>query len=235
MDFFAAVAGARSHVIEFIVLAIVWDTVKYSAPGAFVRHLLYSFGISDGPLSTLLNVTAVVGLLSFPAGWLGVSGLFNTLASVVVIAVWGSVIVRALWAVARFLLIIVESPLGAKYAAPLRGIISAFRDGYESGRKRSHGRREQGQQEGRQDRQSRSDGQDRQQRGERETRSAGALTRKQALEILELQEGSAREQVNAAYKRLMQRVHPDMGGSNYFAKQLNAARELLLSELQTAA
>jgi hypothetical protein len=220
MDFFAAVAGARSHVIEFIVLAIVWDTVKYTALGAFVRHLLYSFGISDGPLSTLLNVTAVVGLLSFPAGWLGVSGLFNTLASVVVIAVWGSVIVRALWHVARFLLIIVESPLGAKYAAPLRGIISAFREG---------------QQEGRQDRQSRSDGEDRQRRGERETRAVEALTRKQALEILELQEGSAREQVNAAYKRLMQRVHPDMGGSNYFAKQLNAARELLLSELQTAA
>jgi len=234
MDFFAAVAGARSHVIELIVLAIVWDTVKYSAPGAFVRHLLYSFGISDGPLSTLLNVTAVVGLLSFPAGWLGVSGLFNTLASVVVIAVWGSVILRALWAVARFLLIIVDSPLGAKYAAPLRGIIAAFRDGYESGRKKSHGRREQGQQESRQD-QRQSDGQERQQRGERESRAAGALTRKQALEILELQEGSAREQVNAAYKRLMQRFHPDMGGSNYFAKQLNAARELLLSELQTAA
>jgi hypothetical protein len=27
---------------------------------------------------------------------------------------------------------------------------------------------------------------------------------------------------------LMQRVHPDVGGSNFFAKQLNAARDVLL-------
>jgi hypothetical protein len=27
---------------------------------------------------------------------------------------------------------------------------------------------------------------------------------------------------------LMKRVHPDLGGSNFFAKQLNEARDLLL-------
>jgi hypothetical protein len=35
----------------------------------------------------------------------------------------------------------------------------------------------------------------------------------------------------AAHNRLMKRVHPDAGGSNFFAKQLNAARDVLLGIL----
>jgi hypothetical protein len=34
--------------------------------------------------------------------------------------------------------------------------------------------------------------------------------------------------------RLMKRVHPDVGGSSFFAKQLNAAREALLHDALTA-
>jgi hypothetical protein len=56
----------------------------------------------------------------------------------------------------------------------------------------------------------------------------GRMTRAHALEILELAEGATREAISAAYLRLMQKVHPDKGGSTYFARQLNEAREVLL-------
>jgi type IV secretion system protein VirD4 len=50
----------------------------------------------------------------------------------------------------------------------------------------------------------------------------------QALEILGLELGATEKEIRAAYNRLMQKVHPDVGGSNFFAKQLNAARDVLL-------
>jgi hypothetical protein len=58
----------------------------------------------------------------------------------------------------------------------------------------------------------------------------GGMDRKLALEILDLKEGASREQIEAAYKRMMIKNHPDAGGSNYIAKQLNAAREALLGK-----
>jgi hypothetical protein len=57
---------------------------------------------------------------------------------------------------------------------------------------------------------------------------SGKMTEAQALEILELKPGASEQEIRAAYNRLMQRVHPDVGGSNFFAKQLNAARDVLL-------
>jgi hypothetical protein len=56
----------------------------------------------------------------------------------------------------------------------------------------------------------------------------GKMNRADALEVLELKEGATRQEINAAYSRLMQKVHPDLGGSTFFAKQLNAARKTLL-------
>jgi hypothetical protein len=55
----------------------------------------------------------------------------------------------------------------------------------------------------------------------------GRMSRSQALEILDLQEGASKEDMRAAYKRLMLQVHPDKGGSTHFAKQLNEARRML--------
>jgi len=57
---------------------------------------------------------------------------------------------------------------------------------------------------------------------------AGSMTQEQALEILELKAGAAAPEIRASYNRLMQKVHPDAGGSTYFAKQLNLARDALL-------
>jgi hypothetical protein len=69
-----------------------------------------------------------------------------------------------------------------------------------------------------------------QQKGQRHQRnpSLDKLSALQALEIFGLNTGATKQQIHAAYNRLMKRVHPDVGGSNFFAKQLNEARDLLL-------
>jgi len=54
------------------------------------------------------------------------------------------------------------------------------------------------------------------------------MKRNIALRILELEEGATRQQIEVSYRRLMQHIHPDKGGSTYFAQQLNEAREVLL-------
>jgi len=64
--------------------------------------------------------------------------------------------------------------------------------------------------------------------GRRADSSSGKMTVDQALEILGLGARATEEEIRAAHKRLMQRVHPDVGGSNFLAKQLNAARDVLL-------
>ena len=54
------------------------------------------------------------------------------------------------------------------------------------------------------------------------------MTRSEALEVLGLEEGASKTDVNEAYKRLMAQVHPDKGGSDWMAAKLNAARKTLL-------
>ena len=58
------------------------------------------------------------------------------------------------------------------------------------------------------------------------------MTVAQALDIPGLNEGATEEEIRAAHKKLMQRVHPDVGGSNFLAKQLNAARDVLLERIK---
>ena len=61
-------------------------------------------------------------------------------------------------------------------------------------------------------------------------RSDNTLSRKEAFEILGLSQDAPREQIVAAYHRLMKNAHPDKGGSAYFAQKLNQARDKLLGQ-----
>lgn len=54
------------------------------------------------------------------------------------------------------------------------------------------------------------------------------LTERDAREVLGLGLAPSREDIIEAHRRLMQKVHPDLGGSTYLARQLNEAKKVLL-------
>ncbi len=58
--------------------------------------------------------------------------------------------------------------------------------------------------------------------------TGGAMTRDEALSVLGLKDGATREDVVRAHKRLMQKMHPDRGGSSYLAAKINQAKETLV-------
>jgi hypothetical protein len=57
---------------------------------------------------------------------------------------------------------------------------------------------------------------------------AAGMSLREAREILGVGEDAGRAEIDAAYRKLMRRAHPDHGGSTGLASQLNAARDRLL-------
>ena len=57
----------------------------------------------------------------------------------------------------------------------------------------------------------------------------GELSENEALEILGLKPGTSDADVISSHRRLIQRLHPDRGGSDYLAAKINAAKDKLIS------
>lgn len=55
-----------------------------------------------------------------------------------------------------------------------------------------------------------------------------SMGRAEALAVLGLAEGATAEEIRAAHRRLIQRVHPDVGGSADLAARINRAKDILL-------
>ncbi len=59
------------------------------------------------------------------------------------------------------------------------------------------------------------------------SRTSQDMSVEEALEVLGLKGSPTREEITLAYRRIMQQLHPDRGGSEYFAAKANKAREVL--------
>ena len=61
--------------------------------------------------------------------------------------------------------------------------------------------------------------------------SSEPMSRDEALQVLGLQPGTGREQITEAHRRLMTKLHPNHGGTDYLASKINTARGVLLKGL----
>ncbi len=60
--------------------------------------------------------------------------------------------------------------------------------------------------------------------------STKEMSRQEAADILGVTIDANAEEVRLAHKKLMQKIHPDRGGSDALAKQINQAKSILLDE-----
>lgn len=63
--------------------------------------------------------------------------------------------------------------------------------------------------------------------------SATSITEEVALQILGLKKPYGENEVIEAHRNLIQKLHPDRGGNDYLASQINHARDKLLELLKT--
>jgi preprotein translocase subunit Sec63 len=62
--------------------------------------------------------------------------------------------------------------------------------------------------------------------------AASAMRPSEARTLLGVGEGASAEDIKAAHRRLITKVHPDAGGSAGLATRVNAARDALIAELK---
>jgi hypothetical protein len=63
--------------------------------------------------------------------------------------------------------------------------------------------------------------------GQSSPRRSQRMSRQEALQVFGLDESATREDVQREYRRLMRKVHPDLGGSSYLAAKINEAKDVL--------
>ena len=59
---------------------------------------------------------------------------------------------------------------------------------------------------------------------------SGKMSVSEALQVLGLVGNPTSDEITQAYRKIMQQLHPDRGGNQYFAAKANAARETLLKQ-----
>lgn len=65
----------------------------------------------------------------------------------------------------------------------------------------------------------------------RRPKNTDAMSIAQAFEILGVEVGANQDAIILAHKRLIQKLHPDRGGNEYLATQVNLAKQVLLKHL----
>ena len=66
----------------------------------------------------------------------------------------------------------------------------------------------------------------------RDRKTLSSMTLSQACDILNISPQATIEEINAAHHRLIKQVHPDHGGSDYLAAQVNLAKDFLIQQRQ---